>query len=380
MTIFFIIFFTLYFLVHFYLFRRLKRISAFLPRPVAVTLYVLFFFFSGSYIFARSLLRGWDYPLYDAVLNAGALWFAILLYTILGLLLSGLLRRFIKHTAYYKDVIIPAYSKYARLNLYALALFVCGWVGYGYYNANNLQVTRFEVTLPKKMGAGQPLSLLFFSDSHFTPIMDASLAKKIADISIELKPDAIVMAGDVVDDQNHHLRRHGIAAEVKQFRSRYGVFAAPGNHEYIAGIDSALSYLRESGITVLRDSGTVLANTLRLIGRDDSSKFRSSGVHRLPLGALVNKQDTLPVLLLDHQPFKLKDVAQSGVNLQLSGHTHNGQMFPFNLVTNLIYEVSYGYKQIGDFGIYVSSGAGTWGPPVRTGSPAEVVYLKINFR
>jgi predicted MPP superfamily phosphohydrolase len=119
---------------------------------------------------------------------------------------------------------------------------------------------------------------------------------------------------------------------------------------------------------------------ITLIGREDRSINQFAGKRRKPLADIVNGvADRSVIILMDHQPFGLDEAVAQGADLQLSGHTHHGQLWPFNLITNAIYEVSWGYKKKGETQFYVSSGAGTWGPPVRLGNTPEIIHLQITF-
>jgi predicted MPP superfamily phosphohydrolase len=125
----------------------------------------------------------------------------------------------------------------------------------------------------------------------------------------------------------------------------------------------------------------VVAGTLTLVGRRDPSSL-AAGEKRSAIGAILSGTRApadLPIVVLDHQPVRLEEAAKAGVALQISGHTHDGQMFPIDLINGLIYELNWGYLRKGDTQYYVTSGAGTWGPPVRIGSRAEVVRIRVEF-
>ena len=129
------------------------------------------------------------------------------------------------------------------------------------------------------------------------------------------------------------------------------------------------------------DEIVTLDGGIQIIGRIDRDGFRFNRKERLPLDELIKQVDqTKPIILLDHQPLKLDETEKAGVDLQLSGHTHNGQMWPLNYITRLIYEVSYGYKRKGNSQIIVSSGFGLWGPRIRSGSRSEILLINITFR
>ena len=153
--------------------------------------------------------------------------------------------------------------------------------------------------------------------------------------------------------------------------------AVPGNHEYIGGdVDAKAGYLRQGGVCLLRDSVvSVDGGNLYIAGRDDRSNPR-----RKPLADLLAPLDSAkPVVVLDHQPVRLSEAEDCGVQLQLSGHTHEGQFFPVNLVVRAMYENAYGYSRRGGTQYYVSSGLGLWGPPYRIGTQSELLVIRLRY-
>ena len=167
---------------------------------------------------------------------------------------------------------------------------------------------------------------------------------------------------------------------LKNLHAPLGVYAITGNHEYIGGAAEAVAYLTEYNIKFLSDTAEFLDNRFYLAGRDDRDKTRFTGKPRKSLADILkNANHSFPILLMDHQPFQLSIPEELGVDLQLSGHTHDGQIWPFNYITNAIYEVSWGYKKKGNTHIYVSCGYGTWGPPMRIGNHPEVVSITLHF-
>ena len=134
------------------------------------------------------------------------------------------------------------------------------------------------------------------------------------------------------------------------------------------------------GLTLLRDSALLVNNSIYIVGREDRDIKRFSGAERKSLPQLMEGVDrSKPIVLLDHQPYNLHEAAEAGVDLQLSGHTHHGQLWPFGYVTQRIFEVSRGYLQKGGTHFYVSTGFGTWGPPVRTGNRPEIMVFDLVF-
>ncbi|HUI65552.1 MAG TPA: metallophosphoesterase, partial [Bacteroidota bacterium] len=196
-----------------------------------------------------------------------------------------------------------------------------------------------------------------------------------------LKPDLILLPGDIVDEDLGPVIRENLGEMLRSLHARLGVYAVTGNHEYIGGAEAAVAYLRDHGITVLRDSVAKLDNGLYVIGREDRSSTQFGGKKRRALSDLMSDVDrSHPLLLMDHQPFHLEEAAKEGIDVQLSGHTHHGQLWPLNYITEAVYELSWGYLRKGNTHVVVSSGVGTWGPPVRTGNRPEIVLLKLRFR
>jgi predicted MPP superfamily phosphohydrolase len=182
-----------------------------------------------------------------------------------------------------------------------------------------------------------------------------------------------------VDEDLAPVLRQNLGETLRKLRARYGVLAVTGNHEYIGGVEEAVRYLRDHGVTMLRDSAVQLDNGVTIVGREDRSITQFTHGVRRPLRDIMAGVDTsMPVILLDHQPFGLNEARENGVDVQLSGHTHHGQLWPLNLITNALYEVSWGMKQVNGSVVYVSSGLGTWGPPVRLGNRPEIVVLTLS--
>ena len=164
--------------------------------------------------------------------------------------------------------------------------------------------------------------------------------------------------------------------ELSRLNAPYGIYMVPGNHEYISGITKSKAFVQTTPIVFLQDSIVTLPNGIQIAGRDDRHNK-----NRKPIEELIHTTNpTKPVLLLDHQPYELDKTASTNVDLQFSGHTHRGQIWPINLVTDHLFELSYGYKQIKNTHFYVSSGLSLWGPPFRIGTDSELVVFNITFK
>jgi predicted MPP superfamily phosphohydrolase len=275
-------------------------------------------------------------------------------------------------------------QNYARVKL-ATAGVVIGAVALillcGFINARIPRVRELELSVNKQAGDLKSLNIVMASDIHTGMIIGRSRLESFVDKINALSPDIVLLPGDIIDGSIELVIRENLGEDLRRIKARYGVFAALGNHEYIGGEgEAAIRYMTEHNITVLRDQSVKIKDSFFIVGRDDLSINRRSGQARKYLKVLMDAVDRrFPVILLDHQPFNLREAAENGVDLQLSGHTHYGQLWPVNYIVEAIYELAWGYKRIGDTHYYVSNGAGTWGPPVRVGNRPEIVHIRLNF-
>jgi predicted MPP superfamily phosphohydrolase len=201
------------------------------------------------------------------------------------------------------------------------------------------------------------------------------LQRMLASVSA-VKPDILVATGDVVDGQIHRL--NGLADLFRTVAPRYGSFAVLGNHEFYAGLNNSLEFLRGSGFQVLRKESRRVLPYLAIAGVDDSAAHRWGDVAGSDERGLLVQNGARPfTILLKHRP--AVDPESAGkFDLQLSGHVHKGQIFPFNLLTYFFFPVRAGVNRLNDGSLlYVSSGTGTWGPPVRFLAPPEVTVIDI---
>ena len=250
----------------------------------------------------------------------------------------------------------------------------------GYINARNPRVKELTLHISKPGRGLKKLTICMASDIHLGTIIRKAKARELVRLLNAPKPDLILFAGDVVDEDLVPVIKDNIGEALSELKARIGVYAITGNHEYIGGAGPAVDYLEKHGITMLRDTSILVGGQFYLVGRDDRDKPRFTGKPRKELAGVMKEVDhSYPIILMDHQPFGLSNAVESGVDLQLSGHTHHGQIWPFNYITRGIYELSWGYKKIKDTHFYVSSGFGTWGPPVRLGNRPEVVIIHLTF-
>lgn len=379
MSLFFIIFFTVYTALNAYVFIRGWQVIG--NYPILKIIYLLIFIIVAyGYVFAKILYKVLPPLVYDIWLGAGAIWFALLVYFILTLLLMDIIRFIDSKFVFLPEFFRSGDSNVKRYTAVAVIFIVSVIVFFGNLNKRNIDIQTLDLTLPKGQGKLNELNIVMASDIHLSPIDGERLLKRIIDKMNSLSPDIILLAGDIVDDKTEILEARGIGKSFKLLKPRYGVYSINGNHEFINGVESSVRYGESLGIKFIRDSFILIDSNFYLIGREDSAMPQFTGKQRKNLEEIVkNISNHYPKILLDHTPFKLEQAVNNNIDLQLSGHTHHGQIWPANIITNLIYEVSWGYKKKGNTHFYVSSGAGTWGPPVRIGSRSEIVNIKIKF-
>lgn len=319
---------------------------------------------------ASSVVSEWVYRI-------GAFWLAFMFYFLVVLLLIDLVR-----VANYFFHFLPVLSDTWKLRM---AFSVMGFVSLivigGYINALTTRVKEIPLVIHKKVTGATELKILMASDIHLGALIGERQEMKLVRIINEQKPDLVLLCGDLVDGDIGPVLRKNLGKHLQEIRTPLGVYAIPGNHEYIGGIQNTLPYLKSINIRVLRDEVVTLPDGIQLVGRDDRDSRRMGGENNPhDLKVLMKDVDhSKPIIVMNHQPFHLEEAEEAGADLHLSGHTHNGQMWPFNYITQAIFEVSWGLKVKGNTTFYVSSGFGSWGPPVRTGNTPEVVVFKIKF-
>jgi len=252
------------------------------------------------------------------------------------------------------------------------------FIVYGVYNASDIIVTEYDVDISK--GSIDGLNIVMFSDTHIGTAIKEKQIDEIVEKVNNMNPDIICLCGDIFDEGTSQRLEEYAAAAFSKFQSKYGAYYITGNHEYYSGdSQKAIKFIQDAGINVLEDECTLIDNRFYIIGRMDKEVVRETGNERKEVSEImkdINKE--LPVILLDHRPVGIIDSKNSGVDLQLSGHTHAGQIFPINFLVGVSNDLSYGYLKDENFNIIVTSGCGTWGVPIRIGSSTEIVNIKIN--
>ena len=376
MIIFFSIVLTIYSLINIYIYYKGYRSLPVLQEHKL--LYAFTFFILAALFIAAKFLESRHSSVITDILNIiGGFWLAFMLYGFLFFLISDIVSSGLKITGILNGENIPLFRKWSFIVTLSLsAMLIAG----GFINAVIPVVTRYDVSINKPAGEIKNLRIAAVSDIHLGSIIRKRSIKKLSGMLKELHPDLVLLLGDIVDGEIGPVLRGDLLQYFTCPKCTDGLFAITGNHEFIGGAGRTIPYIESKGIRVLKDEVVTLDGGIQLIGRIDRDSFRFYRKERLPLDSLMEKVDkTKPVILLDHQPFHLDETAEKGIDLQLSGHTHNGQMWPLNHITAMIYELSYGYLRKGNTHFIVSSGYGLWGPRVRSGSRSEVLLINISF-
>lgn len=259
--------------------------------------------------------------------------------------------------------------------------------GYGLYHARDLKVKEYSISLK----ANSPLSelkVILISDLHLGSMLDKNFVKQLVTEINSLQADVICIAGDIFDNDYEALKNPKETAELfSKLESVYGVYACLGNHDIDGlfqgegnlGHKKIATFLEQSNIHLLEDEAVTIANSFIIAGRKDRRPLGNKTTVRDSISEIIGQLNILPVLLLDHQPQAEEEAKQAGVDLLMCGHTHNGQVFPGNLIVKLTAKYTYGYSKDGDTNIVVTSGAGFWGPPCRVASDSEIVVLNLTF-
>ncbi|MBW8334154.1 MAG: metallophosphoesterase [Prolixibacteraceae bacterium] len=374
----FLIFFSIVILIYlssnFYLFVRGLQVFS-LNLTLRRTFIVVFWTLVPMFILGSVLERTFSSALSEWVYRIGAFWLAFMLYFTITAVLIDLVR-----ISNYFFHFLPTFSVIMKLRLGLIVVsLVSVIVIAGHINALWINVKEIPLIIHKKVSGASEIKILLASDIHLGALIGERREKRLLEIIREQKPDLVLLAGDLVDGEIAPVLRKNLGRHIQEISTPYGVYAISGNHEYIGGIDKTLPYLKSINIRMLIDEVITLPNGIQLVGRNDHSAGRGANA-RKSIAELTSGLDlSNPVIVLNHQPYDLQEAVDAKVDLHLSGHTHNGQLWPFNYLIKGIFELSWGYLKKAGTHFYVSSGYGTWGPPVRIGNRPEVVVFKLKF-
>ena len=364
----------LFFSINIYLFIRgwqALQVTSTL-RILYTTLFLLIFISAGSsFLFNESYQSGNKY----LFMYIKGYWIFFTLPFLLIAIFVDLLR-----ILHYSFDIFPA----SVINNYPQVKLICFIVVFssliiisiaGTRHASDTRIVELDLLVDKVHVGSEDLNIVSASDLHIGALIRKNRLTDWISLINKQNPDVILLVGDIFDRSFSPEDSKDIIGELRKLRSKYGVYAVLGNHEYHFSIKESIGYLDQAGITLLRDKSINVNNKFVIVGRDDALSRK-----RKTIDSLIDGIDfSLPVIMMDHQPYDLQGAVRNNIDLYISGHTHNGQIFPGNFLYGSFWELPYGYRKIENTHIYVSSGLGLIYIPIRLGTQSEIVRIKFLY-
>lgn len=376
--VFFIIFvFSLYGGANYYVGKKIYQGLSYFSRNINVKIYTIVFALIALSVFIATL----PMPLETKRIISWVSyhWMGVFVYLLLFFLLSDLVLFLGKLL---KIITAPTPENIAFYRSIAVILLTAGVVGYGIYNAGQIKHTAYNIQIEKTSFEGE-FKIVLISDLHLGSIKSEKLLHDIVHGINSLKPDIVCIAGDIFND-NYNLIRNPERAEefLRSIEATYGVYAVLGNHDAGKTLDKMMEFLEKSNVKLLNDEYVVIDDRMVLVGRLDPSPIGGYGglKRKSNISDILASVDTnMPVIVIDHTPSNIQQYGRE-IDLVLSGHTHKGQLFPFNFITNAIFTVDYGHYQedASSPHFIVTSGVSTWGPPMRVGTNNEIVSILLH--
>jgi predicted MPP superfamily phosphohydrolase len=339
----------------------------------------------ASSLFIALLGRNAELPqwLLGGMYNIGSIWLVFTLYMVLALLAVDLLRIFVWHQP------LKEYG-FAAAFLFTAVLLI-----YGYGNYRNPKIEEVTIDLSKDGSSGKrEVKIVAASDVHLGFATRKKHLQRYVEKINSLTPDIILIGGDLIDNSIKPVEQQRMQEELGMLKAPGGIFMVPGNHEYISDMADVEAFLQKTPIVLLRDSVVMHPCGVAIAGRDDRSNRHRLTVKELLKGIKIVTSSTPtedsedvnfaenfagPVILLDHQPYEVAHKDSLGVDVQFSGHTHHGQVWPMSLLVDSMYDQSHGYRKWNNSHVIVSSGLSLWGPPFRIGTNSDLWVINLKY-
>lgn len=384
MLLFIIIVVTLYLLINSYIFLRGWQALEGL-RKIRIVYTVVFCIAAGSFLPAFMLKRDFDSVAVEVLWNIASLWLAAMLYLFLTVLLIDLFRLLFRFIGQPIRSWIGNYRSVKHWTFTFVSIGVLLLLSIGYIYATRPRVVEYELTFNADVEKPRLMNVVVVGDLHLGYVYGYDQLQRWVSSINGLSPDLILMVGDVFDDNPQVVERKYLGALLQKMEAPLGRYAVIGNHELMGDLPRSVDYLQRNGVEVLTDQTVLIDSAFYLVGRMDRSVNRVKDYQGLPAERASLRElradcsDAYPVMVMDHQPSGLDEAMLAGVELQLSGHTHHGQLWPLNYLTEAMFECDRGILRKDAATYIVTSGLGTWGPPVRTGSRSEIVVLHLHL-
>ncbi|WP_456029099.1 metallophosphoesterase [Ruminococcus sp.] len=321
-------------------------------------------------------------------------WIGIMLYSLLYVVLFDLLRLIAKHTKL-KNTLLFSRGSVISIGSVVVACAVATCL-YGIFNARNIKVNEYSVTVNKSCGSDKHLKAVLVADLHMGYAIGVDHITNMVEKINAQDPDIVIIAGDIFDNSYDGMDDpEGIKAQLKSIKSKYGVYAVYGNHDIDEKIlmgftfdwggkqlhsEKMTNFMKECNIKLINDESVLINDEFYLVGRRDTDKPGTEDGTRAEISELTKDLDkTKPIFVLSHEPDELQKTADAGTDIDFSGHTHDGQLFPGNLTIGLFWENPCGMIKKDNMYSIVTSGVGVYGTFMRVGTDAEICSVDIDF-
>ncbi len=372
-------FLALYGSLHYYFYRKITKAFnlAFVPHIILIAVLCLLLF---TPVIMRMMDDSGPELLSTAVTYTGYIWMGIIFMLFALNLVVDIYSLIIYISSRIFNASLTDLIPDKKVTLIAVILIAAGINIYGLFEAWNIKPERVVIDTGKLPDGVASLRVVQISDVHFSRMSGVKLANKITDIVTDLNPDILVSTGDLIDDGLREADK--VQVLFRSIKTGYGKFAVTGNHEFYADIKKSIKFTEGCGFTLLRNRRVEVNSFVNLAGVDDPAANREGLVTSINESSVVDQfaPDTLNIFL-KHQPV-IKNESTEKFDIQLSGHTHRGQIFPFTLIVGTVFKYVSGKYYLGDDTyLYVSRGTGTWGPPIRFLAPPEITVIDfINLK
>lgn len=321
-------------------------------------------------------------------------WIGIMLYSLLYVVLFDLLRLIAKHTKL-KNTLLFSRGSVISIGSVVVACAVATCL-YGIFNARNIKVNEYSVTVNKSCGSDKHLKAVLVADLHMGYAIGVDHITNMVEKINQQDADIVIIAGDIFDNSYDGMDDpEGIKAQLKSIKSKYGVYAVYGNHDIDEKIlmgftfdwggkqlhnEKMTNFMKECNIKLINDESVLINDEFYLVGRRDTDKPGTEDGTRAEISELTKDLDkTKPIFVLSHEPDELQKTADAGADIDFSGHTHDGQLFPGNLTIGFFWENPCGMIKKDNMYSIVTSGVGVYGTFMRVGTDAEICSVDIDF-
>lgn len=365
-----------------------------LAKPVRIIIHIVYWTLCLS-MYIAALIPSGDVKKYFNIV--GTFWYGVVIYVLINIGLFDLVRVIVKKIKKKnKNEYAVSRCSFILIGCLCLAIIITVSI-YGAVNARTIKTTHQEVNIEKDGNGISSLNAVLIADLHMGYSVNSSMIKKMVDKINAENPDIVFIAGDIFDNEYDALDNPAYLEELfKSIHTKYGIYAVYGNHDIEEKIIGGFSFpskekkmadermdkfLEDCGIVNLRDEGVLVADSFFVYGRPDADRLGRGIDRRKTPDEIANTIDTKkPIIVLDHVPRELEELSRSGVDLDLSGHTHDGQIFPLNIIALFQWMNPHGECKVGNMTNITTSGVGFYGPSLRVGTDAEICQITINFK